>query len=409
MGQASAHNLALAPSLLGAKNACAAQERAFTGEDILTVADARLVAIIPSVGNSTSDLAAPALLWSWSASFPQEALFAVPSDPHCPSGSIRYFSPSSPSFSGWLSYSYGNLSAGAPLSSGGPNPVQLNLTGGKLDGEALAAPFAPLPISLSGTILVTYQFLKSYYSYYCTEINGYVGCGCEMQSESGARTFSAPVSHSRNFSVETGPVEMLWLNPPLSSRLEGNGTGKAAFFARRMPASISFSFAGSRLGSVQPYSFSLHKGECGELSAEREFSPSGSVFLNASGAIFPSQLVGQNASYVPFYAEFPWQAKAGRGGFSTIFEDAFSHEEVFAKNFSVRAPQQPQSADGQPGAIEPFSGAMGQVAATGDRTTAAMVAPEKEAAFPDFAVLAAAFALPLAIGAAAMCRRLEWL
>jgi hypothetical protein len=414
--QASAHNLALSPSLLGAKNACGSPQRAATEANIFTVADARIVSIIPSVGNTSSDLAGPALLWSWSASFPLEASFPVPSGVHCPAGSIRYFSPSSPSFSGELSYSYGNFSGSWPLSSASPNPVLLNLSEGKLSGESFATPFVPLPISLAGTISLTYQFLKSSYSYSCVEADGYIGCGCEMQSESGARTFSTPVFHSRNFSVEAGPVEMLWLNPPLSSRLEGNGTGKISFFARRMPANISFSFAGTHLGFARPYSFSLHPGNCGELVAERELSLSGSVFLNSSEPIFPSQLVGQNASYVPFYAEFAWQARAGKGEFSTIFEDAFSHAETFSKNFSVRAPLQLSGSAGRPGAIEPFSGtaarssgAMEQVAAGDGMTTAAMVAPEKQSAFPDFAVLAVAFALPLAIGAAALCRRLEWL
>lgn len=197
--QASAHNLALAQPLLGAKNACSAHERAFNDADIFTVADARIASIIPSTGNTTSNLANPSLLWSWSASFPPEANFPVPSDPHCPPGTIRYFSPSQPSFSGGLSYGYGGFSASVPLSSGGPNPVPLNLSEGTLSGETLAAPLVPLPASLAGTISITYKFLKSSYSYSCVEADGYIGCGCEMQSESGARTFSAPVSHSRNF------------------------------------------------------------------------------------------------------------------------------------------------------------------------------------------------------------------
>ena len=34
---------------------------------------------------------------------------------------------------------------------------------------------------------------------------------------------------------------------------------------------------------------------------------------------------------------------------------------------------------------------------------------QQQAAFPDFSIIAVAFAFPLAIGAVALCRRLEWL
>ena len=400
--QASMHNLALAPLLLGAENACGAQTRVPTQENIFSVADARIVSIVPSVCNTTSDLANASLLWSWSASFPSEAVFPVPSDPRCLEGEIRYFAPSQPSFSGELSYSYGNSSESLSLSSDEPSPVPLNLSAAKLTEEELSTLLIPLPVSLNASVSVTYQFSKSSYSYFCTEMGEYIGCGCDRHDESGTRTFSTALSHSRNFSVEAGPVELLWLNPPLSSRLEGQGTGKVAFFARRMPANISFSFAGKSLGFAQPYLFSVHEGVCGEKITEREFSPSGSVFLNASEPLFPSQLVEKNASYAPFYAEFPWQAAAGKKEFFIFFEDAFSHSEIFAKNFSVRQPLPPSLPSGS-------SDAMQQVAATDSNTAAALVAPQKQSSFPDFSVLAIAFALPLAIGATALCRRLEWL
>jgi len=396
--RASLHNLALAPFLLGAQNACNAPVRMPTESDIFSVADARVVSLVPQAGNTTSDLANASVIWSWSASFPAQARFSIREDERCPAGAISYNSPSSPSFSGALAYRYGNSTETAQLSL---NPVRLNLSAEKLTEEDFSAPFANLSVSLSGTVSVTYSFSKSSYSYACKEINGYIGCGCEQKYESGLRTFSKPLEDSRNFSVEAGPVSMLWLNPPLQSRLEGQGEGKVAFFARRLPSGILFSFSGNGIANSFPYSFSTSTGPCGEKIVERAFSPSGSAFFNTSAPIAPFQLVGKNASYFPFYAEFPWHASAGKAEFEIIFEDAFSHSETFVRNFSVRQATQLYSAGS--------SLAMLQQPADDKGTGASFPALQKQGAFPDFAVLAAAFALPLAIGAAALCRRLEWL
>jgi len=409
--QASAYNLALAPSLLGAQNACNAPVRTPSEESIFSVADARIVAVVPQVGNTTSDLANASLLWSWSASCPLQARFSIREDGRCPAGEIIYFSPSAPSFSGELSYKYGNSTETVPLSPHSQNPVQLGLDAGKLAEEDFAAPFAGLSASLSGTILVSYSFSKSEYSYGCSGANGYSWCGCSLGRTAGTRVFSVPVSHARNFSVETGPVSLLWLNPPLQSRLSGSGEGKLAFFARRLPANISFVFSGREIAFVQPYSFSTRIGQCGERAVEREFAPAGSASANSSAPIFPSQLVEKNASYLPYYVQFNWSAQPGRSEFSVLFEDAFSHQENFTRNFSVR-----QAAQASPGSFgPPFesaagpAGAMGRQPADDDSTGAAYPAQQTQSSYPGFSLLAAAFALPLAIGAAALCRRLEWL
>ena len=418
---ASSFNLALAPSLLGAKNACNAPARAISADDIFSVAEARIVSLVPQVGNVTSDLTNSSLLWSWSAGFANETNFSVRQDPRCPDGAIRYFSPSSPLFSGRLSYTYGNATETVGLPPFGKNPMPLNLSHDKLLPENYSSLFAPLSVSLDATISVSFRYVKSFYSYGCTSFsNGYAGCGCSLGSEAGTRIFQKNVSHARNFSVETGPVSVLWINPPLSSRLEGAGIGKVAFFSRRMPANITFSFAGERLGSVQPYFFSTHTGQCGEKIVEREFLPGkGGVFLNKSEPLLPYQLVEKNASYLPFYAAFPWDADAGNAEFEIIFEDAFSHNQRFLRNFSVRRPTEVSLradddglAKNSPGTPPPpleQGSAMKQFPATKDGTAAAYMASQPVAPFPDFPMLAAAAALPLAICALFVCRKLEWL
>ncbi|MCX6771978.1 MAG: hypothetical protein NTX79_08075 [Candidatus Micrarchaeota archaeon] len=422
--QASCRNIALAPSLLGARNACNAPSRAPSSGDIFSVADIRIVSLAPQVGNATSDLSNASAIWSWSADFPQEARFPIKEDARCPDGEIRYFAPSSPSLSGALSYLYGNSTETLALFSNGANPSPLNLSAGKLAASDFLQPFASLSIALRANISIAYSFSKSGYSYQCSSINGYVACGCGRNFDSGFRTFQRSVFDARNFSVETGPDSVLWLNPPLSSRLSGDEAGKIALFARRLPANLSLVFRGKEIASVQPYSFSVRTGACGEAIVEREFLParaSAGVFINTSAPIFPSQLVDRNASYAPFYLEFPWHADAGRANFTVIYEDAFSRQQAFSREFSVREPApffSPSGAAGAGGAIELCSGtfaracqgqgAMERREASESATSAAYPALPQQAAFPDFLLLAAAFSLPLALSAAALCRRFEW-
>ena len=407
--QATSHNLALAPSLLGAKNACNAPARLPSGDDIFFVADARIVSLIPQVGNATSDLSNASVLWSWSASFPQEARFSIREDERCPAGEIRYSAPSSPSLSGTLSYLYGNSTETLLLSANGANPAPLDLSATKLSDSDYLQPFAPLSLALRADISVAYSFSKSIYSYRCTSMDGYTGCGCERNYDFGARTFKRSVFDARNFSVEVGPNSIFWLNPPLSSRLSGDGDGKVALFARRLPANISLAFRGKEIASVQPYSFSVRTGSCGEAIVDRGFSPSyvgaSGVFINTSAPIFPSQLVDKDASYVPFYLAFPWQANAGRANFTIVLDDAFSNRQGFPREFSVREPAPFYPASDASGS----DGAMERRQASDGATAAAFPAQEQQGAFPDFSIIAAAFAFPIAIGAAALCRHMEWM
>jgi hypothetical protein len=406
---ATLHNLGLAPSIIGAKNACHSQQLTPTQSDLFEVADARIVTILPQVGNTTSDMSNASLLWSYSASFPKQARFSIRHDPRCPAGEIRYFSPSAPSFSGVLSYRYGNATETIALSALGPNPAPINLSAGKLSDADLSSLHANLAVFLNASITVAYNYQKAYYSYGCGGMgDGYVGCGCERKLEAGVQRFQTSKSHERNFSVETGQAYAVWLNPPLASRLDGGGKGKVAFFARRMPALISFSFSGADLGSVQPYLFSTRIGDCGEKIVERRFLPNGSeIFLNASEPLFPLQLVEKNASYVPFYAEFAWSSIAGKAAFGIDFEDAFMHKQAFARNFSVRRPVV-FFGPGIKGA-QAIPGALQREGATDSAAAAVFPSQQGSAPFPDFSSLAAAFAAPACICAYAICRRLEWL
>ena len=405
--QAASFNIAIAHSLLGAKNACGAHLRVPTEDDIFSVADARIVNLIPQVGNATSDLSNASALWSWSADFPKDARFSIRGDVRCPAGEILYFAPSHQSLSGTLSYSYGNSTETLAISSNGANPISLNLSAGKLTDADFLQPLAPLSMFLSATITVYYSFAKNAYSYSCSSMDGYTGCGCEMDYSTGVRTFKRSVSDTRNFSVEVGPNSLLWLNPPLSSRLSGNGTGKMALFARRLPANISLVFQGKEIASVQPYSFSAGAGPCGEAIVDRGFSPSKEistgVSINTSAPIFPSQLVDKDASYMPFYLEFPWRADSGKTNFTIICDDAFSNKQSFSREFSVREPTpfapQPDSYGG--------GGSLEKRQASDGATAAAYPARVQQGSFPDFSLIAAAFALPIAIAAASLARRLE--
>jgi len=431
VGQASFHNIAIASSLLGAKNACNAPLHLPSSDDIFFVADVRIVSLIPQVGNATSDLSNASVLWSWSADFPQEARFSIREEERCPAGEIRYSAPSNPSLSGAISYLYGNSTETLLLSSASANPIPLNLSAGKLIDADFLQPFANLPLTLHAALSVAYSFSKSSYSYQCVSKDGYVGCGCEGTFYRGIRTFQRNFSDARNFSVEVGPNSLLWLNPPLSSRLSGNETGKIALFARRLPANISLVFRGKEIAAAQPYSFSTRTGGCGEKIVGRTFSPQQAslqgVFMNTSAPIFPSQLVDKNASYFPFYLEFPWHADAGKANFTIAYEDAFSIQQEFSREFFVREPTQfsstlgasstgeamEKTAAGGEAEIEKSAtgsnGAMEKRKASDDATAAAYPARAQPGAFPDFSLVAAAFAFPLAIGAAAVARRLEWL
>ncbi|MCX6770389.1 MAG: hypothetical protein NT051_07030 [Candidatus Micrarchaeota archaeon] len=414
MEEASAHNLGIAKSLLGAKDACGATTRAPSQDDLFEVADLRIVILAPQVGNVTSNRAAPQLVWSWSASLPETAEFEIASE-NCPDGVEEYYNPSEPEFAnGALEYSYLGEVKRVALG-GGDSPVQLNLSGEAEERTDIALDFAHesapelayenLSMKLVGEIRARYSYRKSTYEYVCHQLQGGIGCGCESEAEFGMRTFRMSLSDSRTFFVETEPVEEVWLNPPLNSRLAGLENGKLAFFARRMPAKISVYSEGNLIGEAAPYRFEESLGSCGQKEVKRIYSPEGkgAVINISQNSTRPFQLVSKNKHYVPIYFEFGWNESAGKRGVSLVYEDCFSAQDNFSRNFSVREPalfKPDEEAGNEAGVIlregsESLSPALHQSAA------------RQEMPSSGAAVLAVALLLPLLLGAESFLRRAE--
>ena len=392
--EAAAGNAALAPSLLGAKNACNLSGRQSTADDIFSVAQIRAVAVDPEAGGITSDYAEPKLLWSWSADFPKSAKFVIPADADCPQGELEYYNPSSVALKdGLLSYKYGNATGGVSLDASGPDPVPLELDSSLLGDGDLAGVYANLAVRLTANLSVGYTYKKTRYAKECHQVGKYLACGCEEKTEFGMKTFYKGVMDGRDFPVEVGPDEETWLNPPLQKRLDGAESGKLLFFARRMPSNISVIANGVQIGYSEPYEFSAVRGECGETEVAREFAPHGNnAFLNMSGdAIAPFQLVEKNLSYIPFYLEFGWNATPGNKTITLAFEDCFSKKENFTREFSIREPA--PFAPGGDAAAEPMEMRNG----SDDWAPAAYPAQAHGAQYPDFSVLAILFALPFAL------------
>lgn len=397
--EATGYNLAIAGQLLGTENACGAQERLPTENDVFQVASIDAVALIPQIDNATSDLSSPSLLWSWSAAFPQDVSFQIPGSDDCPDGELALYLPTDATLKeAALRYSYGNSSRQQGINGSGPNPIRLDLNASHLLEIDYAGVFANLSLNLSGKVSVTYNYKKTWFEKKCAQIGEYLGCGCEEGGEFGFRTYDKEVFDSRNFSVEAGHVSELWLNPPLQKRLEGAEMARLAFFARRMPAKLSVFSGGREIASAMPYSFAIESGKCGEKTVRSNFQFQGNIALRQGGALFPSQLVEKNAAYVPFYLEFPWEEEAGRKEVVLQYEDWFSHQQNFSSNFSVRRPEA-FSASGNGSAILLRQG-------SDERTPAAYPSAEAAAALPDFSTIAALIAAPFLLllwGAA------EWL
>jgi hypothetical protein len=333
--EASAFNLALASSLLGAENACNASLKEATIADPFKAASMDIVSLVPQAGNITSDLSNPSLIWSWSASYPQSLSLLLSGPAACPSGSEEIYSPQAWLEDAKLAYSYGSCIREVALGSDGPNPVQLNLSAGCLGEYDLGSLYVLLHASLSGTIFLKYNYRKTEYSYKCVGAT----CFCQSISASGSRLYSKALSSSRDFLVEAGENDFMWLNPPLGSRLEGRQKAQVLLFARRMPSFISASAEGNHLGSSSLFSFSFAQGRCGEKQVVYSFSPQKSgleaLLGNESSALW---LTAQNASYLPILAEFEWESSPGKKNASIGVQDWFSHSWNYSQSFAVRAP-----------------------------------------------------------------------
>ncbi|MCX8195037.1 MAG: hypothetical protein N3G22_02950 [Candidatus Micrarchaeota archaeon] len=337
--EAAGHNIEIAGLLLG-KNACGFEERQPTEGDMFSHAGIKIVSLIPQVDNITSDLAAPSLLWSWSADAPRQMTFPLTGTTNCPGGEVQLTRIGKVSLEGARAfYRYGNSSKEAALFEDGPNPLALNLTGIGQQADPLQLR-VPLNISLSANATANYSFYRKEYYYKCERRQNFTVCYCETRITTGKKKYSKGLHDERTFLVEVGPVSEMWLNPPLASRLAGEQKARLLLFARRMPAKLAASVGGSEIASAEPYSFEAKNGSCGEKIVKSAWSPSGFNLAVAVGneTAFPYQLVLKNATYLPFYLEFNWSESPGKKGLVLEYEDWFSHKERFGRNFSVRAP-----------------------------------------------------------------------
>ena len=391
--RASAHNIGISGSLLGS-NMCGFEEREPSEGDAFSSAGIRAVTLVPQIDNITSDLANPQLVWSWTADAPASAVFPLPGTTECPGGELRLFNRSAISFSdAAATYRFGKKETVAALSGTGPNPMQLELNASGLDERDFTGLYANLSIRLSAKASVSYSFSKKYFRRACDYYGNFTVCYCEEKYALGRKSYEKALFDERNFSVEVGPVSEFYLNPPLQTRLDGSGTGKVVFFARRMPAKISAAVDGAEIASAEPYKFEMLNGSCGEMIVKSKYAPSGTnAHINKSNATaMPRQLVQKNASYLPFYLEFNWSESAGKKALSLEYEDWFSHSENFTREFAVRRP-------------DAFASNASEAAVairTGDdkSSPAAYPSPEKTGVLPNAAPLAALLAVPCAIGA----------
>ena len=389
--EASLHNAALANST----PACDWESGPPSSDDIFSVAQVKIVALYPLIGNVTSDASSPKLVWAWQAESPSSASFALPPTQNCPGGRLEVYGLGEPKLlEARLTYRYGNSTRVTNLTSQGPNPVALLLESGKLSQEDFKTLYANLTLELNGTVSQQYRYRKTTYHIACAQMGNFEVCGCETGTEAGIKAYERQVSDQRNFLVETGPVEWLWLNPPLQKRLEGREQARVALFARRMPSNVSVTAGGREIGWVSPYSFEVENGSCGELLVKSKYEPvlSG-VLLNMSNeTVFPFQLVGNNDSYLPLYLEFGWNESAGRKEVVLEYEDWFSSEQNFSREFFVRRPE--------PFSSEKGDGAMALWEGDETRTPAAYPVRQEELYPPDFSPIAVLLALPvlLAIG-----------
>ncbi len=402
--EASGYNRNIAGSLLGGKNSCAVEGRQATAENPFEVAEARLVGLIPMANNATSDLSNATLLWSYSASFPNSVSFPIEGGGGCPQGQYLLHSPSAARFEeGMLRYFYLGNEQEVGLFSNGPNPLSLQLgrEGNGTAGFELDGAYALLSARVNGRIAVTYQFRKAAYSMQCQNVENGEGrfCGCQETVESGARVYAQEVEAHRDFWVETGPNSMLWLNPPLQARLEGNESAKVLLFERRMPSKISAYADGKLLGENYPYSFSVRAGSCGEKVVEARFMPDNQG-MNVSvgdGSVRPYQLVEKNAAYLPFFLQFGWPQGRGAVSSEILVEDWFSHQQHFGRNFSVRRPE----------AFSSNQTAAAVATREADGSTSPAAFPPSLAGpgnYPDLSVIAPLLAVGVCLGAYGLVR-----
>jgi len=299
------------------------------------------VTAIPSAGNITSDAARPSLLWSWSASYPSHLLAPLPSPVGCPDGEYELYLPLQPQLrNAKLRYDFAGRATAVELDGAGPNPVGLELNRGLLNWSGHQELRARLQAEIGGEIRLSYSYRKREYRKHCSIVGGFEACGCEEETVFGTRQYAKAVGSGRDFSVEIGPVEALWINPPLQKRLAGAQVCEIALFARRMPSNVSIASGTREIASNQPYKFIVSEGGCKESLVDAVYAPQekGLKLTASNASLEVRQLSMLNASYLPFSAVFLWNESAGAREVDVSFEDWFSGRQDFLRNFSVRRP-----------------------------------------------------------------------
>ncbi|MEM4554406.1 MAG: hypothetical protein QXT25_00970 [Candidatus Anstonellaceae archaeon] len=330
--QAEEQNLKLAESLLGAENPCMLPTKSPTPSDPFYVSGVKIVAVIPQIGNLTSDLHRPRILWSWFAQYPKYAEFEIPSQQGCPAGTLQFWAEGLPAFSdGLLYYEYGNQTKQVRLGPSGPNPIQLEL---ERPSHLADMVFEPLSLRVSGTIEVKYRYAKTEYTYECPS-----ACICRQHASEGAMTYRKQHSDTKEVLVETGPLEWFWANPPLQKMIDAHQQLEGLFFARRMPSSV-FVFADRELAAnFTAYEIAERQGDCQQTELELKESFLGqNMSLKNLSEIYASQLVQQPAVYLPLKVNISIQQKVGRRNISIVYESLFSDVFAFESSISVREP-----------------------------------------------------------------------
>ena len=391
---AAAFNTALAPALLDLGNHCGFPVSQPSVDDPYSYAGIKAVSMVPQVDNNTTDRADAKLIWSLGASYATYLHTQNANRGFCDPTEFTLSNPRNAKFIGTLQYSYGSQSQSVPLAVAGPNIVKLNLDSAALRDADFDTLAANLTVGLAGTMSVDYTYTKIEYVYHADDKGNQY---CEpVTTVIDPKTYSKQLSDSRIFSVENGPVEEFWVNPPLEKRLEGDQSGEVIFFARRMPSEINASVNGVLLGENSPYKYIISTGVCGEQEVTSAFLPEGkNMIVNVSNQTYnPFQLVDKNATYLPFYAAFSWNETPGKKAMLLSSEDRFGFVDNFARDFSVRVPA--------PFSSGYITGEMATRKGSDTETPAAYPAPISESSSPPLAAIAIVFALPVAFGAIAV-------
>ncbi|MEM4348269.1 MAG: hypothetical protein QXN37_01735 [Candidatus Anstonellaceae archaeon] len=330
--EAEKQNLQIAETLLGAENPCMLPEKSPTPQDLSYISGVKIVAVMPQIGNLTSDLHRPKVLWSWFAHYPTYAEFEIPSSEGCPAGKLHLWAEGQPRFSdGVLFYEYGNQTRQAILGMAGPNPVQLEL-GRPMHLQSMI--FEPLRLHLSGAIEAEYRYLKLEYFFECPST-----CICKAHSTDGVLTYRKRHSDEKEIWVETGPVEWFWVNPPLQKMTNASQQLEWLFFARRMPASVAFMINGKTVANFTAYEIDYKQGRCkqAELEARPVFYGQNMSLVNLS-EMYASQLVDLPAAYLVMEASASIKQEVGKKKAVVLYESLFSDMFAFESTISVREP-----------------------------------------------------------------------